>query len=382
MKIVFTGGGSGGHFYPIIAVAQEIMTLLEQNKELGAPKFYFISDEPYDLELLKQNNITFIKNKTGKLRMYFSIENFLDLFKTFFAVIRAFIMLYKIYPDVVFSKGAYASFPVTLAARWLRIPIIIHESDSSPGRANKFASTFAKRIAISFPRAAEFFPADKVALTGNPIRKELFEPIREGSYEAFHFDQNIPVLFIIGGSQGAQKINDMLITASPELVKDFQIIHQIGAKNINTCKATIDMMLEKNPLKDRYKMLPYLNLQEMRMAAGIADLVISRGGSTIFEIAAWGIPSIIIPITETHGDHQRVNAYEYARAGACVVMEENNLTPKLFVEEVKRIIGDKKIAEGMRTSAKTFTKKDAALSIAREIINILKEHSSYGTKPK
>jgi UDP-N-acetylglucosamine--N-acetylmuramyl-(pentapeptide) pyrophosphoryl-undecaprenol N-acetylglucosamine transferase len=376
MKIVFTGGGSGGHFYPIIAVAQEVTALLEQQKELGPAELYFISDEPYNLELLKQNNITFIQNKTGKLRMYFSVENFIDMFRTFFAVIRAFFLLYKIYPDVVFSKGAYASFPVTLAARWLRIPVIIHESDSSPGRANKFAGTFAKRIAISFPRAAQFFPADRVALTGNPIRKELFEPIKEGAYEAFGFSPNIPTIFIIGGSQGAQRINDMLITASPELVKDFQIIHQIGAKNINTCKATIDMMLEKNPLKDRYKMLPYLNLQEMRMAAGIADLVVSRGGSTIFEIAAWGVPSVIIPITETHGDHQRINAYEYARAGACIVMEENNLTPKLFVEEVKRIVGDKSISEGMRASAKTFTKKDAALNIAREIINILKQHTS------
>jgi UDP-N-acetylglucosamine--N-acetylmuramyl-(pentapeptide) pyrophosphoryl-undecaprenol N-acetylglucosamine transferase len=376
MKIVFTGGGSGGHFYPIIAVAQEVTALLDQQKELGPAELYFISDEPYNLELLKQNNITFIQNKTGKLRMYFSVENFLDMFRTFFAIIRAFFLLYKIYPDVVFSKGAYASFPVTLAARWLRIPVIIHESDSSPGRANKFAGTFAKRIAISFPRAAEFFPTDRVALTGNPIRKELFEPIKEGAYEAFGFDPNIPILFIIGGSQGAQRINDMLITASPEIIKDFQIIHQIGPKNINTCKATIDMMLEKNPLKDRYKMLPYLNLQEMRMAAGIADLVVSRGGSTIFEIAAWGVPSIIIPITETHGDHQRINAYEYARAGACIVMEENNLTPKLFVEEVKRIIGDKKIVEEMRASARSFTKKDAALNIAREIINILKEHIS------
>ncbi|MCK5095922.1 MAG: UDP-N-acetylglucosamine--N-acetylmuramyl-(pentapeptide) pyrophosphoryl-undecaprenol N-acetylglucosamine transferase [Candidatus Pacebacteria bacterium] len=377
MKVVFTGGGSGGHFYPIIAVAQELRLLLE-SEGVKDVVFFFMSDDPYDQKLLDENNITFVQNKTGKLRLYFSLQNFLDIFSTFFGIIRAFVRLYKLYPDVVFSKGAYPSFPVTFAARLLRIPVIIHESDSVPGRANKMAASYAKKIAISFPGAADFFPPDKVALTGNPIRKELFSPITDGAREVFGLEEGIPTIFIIGGSQGAQRINDMLISAGPELIDSYQIIHQIGENNINTFKATMDIIIEKHEHKNRYKMLPYLDLERMRMVAGVADMVVSRGGSTIFEIAAWGKPSIIIPISKTNGDHQRKNAYAYARVGACEVMEENNLTAKLFIDEIDRIFADTELMTSMSSSARSFSKDNAALKISREIVSILKEHSSYG----
>ena len=379
MKVVFTGGGSGGHFYPIIAVAQELRLLLESG-DVKDVEFFFMSDDPYDQGLLDENNITFVQNKTGKLRVYFSLQNFLDIFSTFFGIIRAFFKLYRLYPDVVFSKGAYPSFPVTIAARLLRIPVIIHESDSVPGRANKMAASYAKKIAISFPGAADFFPPDKVALTGNPIRKELFSPIVDGAREAFGLEDGIPTIFIIGGSQGAQRINDMLISAGSDLINSYQIIHQIGENNINTFKATMDIIIEKHEHKDRYKMLPYLSLDQMRMVAGVADMVVSRGGSTIFEIAAWGKPSVIIPISKTNGDHQRKNAYAYARAGACEVIEENNLTAKLFVDEIGRIFADTELMVSMSSSARAFSKDDAAFKISREIISILKEHSAYGNK--
>jgi UDP-N-acetylglucosamine--N-acetylmuramyl-(pentapeptide) pyrophosphoryl-undecaprenol N-acetylglucosamine transferase len=172
----------------------------------------------------------------------------------------------------------------------------------------------------------------------------------------------------------------MLITAGPELINSYQIIHQIGPKNISTFKATMDIIIETHPYKNRYKMMPYLDMQQMRMAAGIADLVVSRGGSTIFEIAAWGKPSIIIPITKSNGDHQRKNAYAYGRAGACEVMEEDNVTAKLFVEEVNRIFADPELMNTMSVSAHNFSRVDAAQKIAREIIAILKEHTSYGKK--
>ncbi|MCK5027763.1 MAG: UDP-N-acetylglucosamine--N-acetylmuramyl-(pentapeptide) pyrophosphoryl-undecaprenol N-acetylglucosamine transferase, partial [Candidatus Pacebacteria bacterium] len=275
---------------------------------------------------------------------------------------------------------AYPSFPVTFAARLLRIPVIIHESDSVPGKANKYAGSFAKRIAVSFPDAADFFPPHKVALTGNPIRRGLLEPILDGAHESFGFEPGLPTLFIIGGSQGAQLINDMLVTAGPELINSYQIIHQIGEKNINTFKATMDIILEKHPHKNRYVMLPYLDLEQMRMAAGAADMVVSRGGSTIFEIAAWGKPSIIIPITKTNGDHQRKNAFAYARTGACEVVEENNLTAKLFTEELNRLFGNLDTMQKMSIAAIAFAKKDAAYKIAGEIVTILKKHMSYEKK--
>ena len=383
MKVVFTGGGTGGHFYPIIAVSQELSNLLEKEGFVDI-EMYYISDAPYNKELLERNHLIFKRNKTGKLRTYFSPLNIFDAVLTFFATIRAFSQLFSIYPDVVFSKGAYPSFPVTTAARFLGIPIIIHESDTVPGRANRIAGKYAKRIAISYPEAAQFFPEEKIALTGNPIRPELLEPTSEGAKDTFGLEEGLPVVFVMGGSQGAQAINDVMMNAGPKLINSYQIIHQVGPKNIAGFKATMDIILEKNEHKNRYKMLPYLNVEQMRMAAGAADLIISRGGSSIFEIAVWETPSIIIPITKTNGDHQRKNAYAYARVGACEVIDENNLTPNLFIAEIDRIYQSEDLKTKMKDAARSFAKKDAAAKIAYEILGVLKKHKEVEqvqTKP-
>ena len=164
MKIVFTGGGTGGHFYPVIAVAQKVNQIIDSEHILGA-KLYYISDSPYDKKMLVENELMFEQVSTGKMRTYFSVKNFSDIFKTFFGVINAIFKLFSIYPDVIFGKGGYASFPVMFAARILHIPVIIHESDSAPGRVNKWAGRFAKKIAISFPEAAEYFSKEKTIAT-------------------------------------------------------------------------------------------------------------------------------------------------------------------------------------------------------------------------
>src|SRR3990167_871131 len=171
MKIVFTGGGTGGHFYPIIAVAQRINQIIDHENILGA-KLYYVSDSPYDKEMLFENGLLYEQINTGNMRTYFSLKNFSDIFKTFFGVINAIFKMFSIYPDVVFGKGGYASFPTILAARILRIPVLIHESDSVPGRVNKWAGRFAKRVAVSFKEAVNYFPKNKVAWTGHPIRTE------------------------------------------------------------------------------------------------------------------------------------------------------------------------------------------------------------------
>ncbi|MBU0723302.1 UDP-N-acetylglucosamine--N-acetylmuramyl-(pentapeptide) pyrophosphoryl-undecaprenol N-acetylglucosamine transferase [Patescibacteria group bacterium] len=373
MKIVFTGGGSGGHFYPIIAVSQELVRLLEKEGFIDT-KMYYISNAPYNEELLKQNHLIYKQNKTGKLRVYFSPLNIFDAILTFFATIRAFFQLFFIYPDVVFSKGAYPSFPVTIAAWLLRIPIIIHESDSVPGRANKFAGKFAKRIAISYPEAAQYFPPEKVALTGNPIRSELLDLPKINVREMFDFADHAPIIFVTGGSQGAQIINDTMINAGPKILESYQIVHQVGQQNFANFKAAMDIILQDHPYKNRYKIFPYLDTQQMNAVGRTASLIISRGGSSIFEIAIWGTPSIIIPISKTNGDHQRKNAYAYARTGACSVIEEHNLTPNLFLAEINRVCSNEEIMARMKEATKLFAKKDAALKIAIEILGVLKSH--------
>lgn len=373
MKVLFTGGGTGGHFYPIIAIAQELnkIALREHLVEL---KLYFMSDDPYDERMLFENGIIFLRMRTGKMRGYFSLLNIIDIFKTGIAMFRAFARIFLLYPDVVVGKGGYASFPALFAARLLRIPVIIHESDSIPGRTNKWAATFAEKIALSYSEATEYLPKGKVALTGNPIRSEILIPAKEGAYELLQLERGVPVILVLGGSQGARAINEVIIQAAPELIKTYQIIHQVGEKNVKEMEDLAPVIIREKERRARYKIFGYLNNESMRMAAGAADLVISRAGSTIFEIAAWGIPSIIIPITEANGDHQRKNAYAYARAGACDVIEEKNLTPHLLASEIDRLMGDKQKCEEMSRAAKAFAHTDAAAKIAEQILNVLKTH--------
>jgi UDP-N-acetylglucosamine--N-acetylmuramyl-(pentapeptide) pyrophosphoryl-undecaprenol N-acetylglucosamine transferase len=373
MKILLTGGGSGGHFYPLIAVAEAI-NQIAKDENLVSPKLYFMSDSPYDTETLIQNNITFIPISAGKIRRYASMSNFFDLFRTFFGVIGALKKVFDLYPDVIFSKGAYASFPVLTAARLLRIPVIIHESDSVPGKTNLWASKFAKRIAVSYPDTAEYFPKEKVAFTGNPLRKAVLNINRTGGHEYLNLEKDIPTILIIGGSLGAKIINERILDVLTKLIEKYQVIHQTGKNNVEEVSSTSAVILGDNQNKNRYRIFDYLNDLDLVMAAGAADLVISRAGSTIFEIASWGVPSIVIPITESNGDHQRVNAYAYARSGASSVIEEINLTSNVLLTEIDRIMQDKNLREKMSTSAKNFAKPNAANTIAKEILTIALTH--------
>jgi UDP-N-acetylglucosamine--N-acetylmuramyl-(pentapeptide) pyrophosphoryl-undecaprenol N-acetylglucosamine transferase len=373
MKILLTGGGSGGHFYPIIAVAQSIRNLAKAHKFIDV-ELYYMAPEPYDKNALFENDIKFIQNSSGKVRRYFSLLNFFDLFKTAWGTLRAIWKIYWIYPDVIFGKGGYVSFPAMVAARFFRIPVVIHESDSHPGRVNAWAGRFAEKIAVSYPQAAEFFKKEKVAYTGNPIRHELIRPVREGAHEYLHLEPSVPVILVLGGSQGAQAINDSILDALPRLVEKYQIIHQAGSANLKSCVDTSKVILGNNPHKDRYKAFDYLNSLALRMAAGVADIVVSRAGSTIFEIAAWGTPAIIIPIPQEISHDQTKNAYSYSHTGAAVVIEQHNLTANILVSEINRIISDAALRGKMRTAALAFSRSDSADLIAQEILEIAVKH--------
>ncbi len=377
MKILLTGGGTGGHFYPIIAVAEQLNTISQENRLLR-PELYYMSTEPYNESLLFDNNITFEEVGSGKIRRKFSpgnlLLNFFDLFKIAMGTLHAVWRLFVIYPDVVFGKGGYASFPAMFAARFLRIPVVIHESDSKPGKVNAWAGKFARRVAVSYPEAAAYFPKDRTAFTGNPVRKEMQDAGGQGSAEFFDFDPSIPGIFITGGSQGAKFINDIIMDVLPELVKKYQIVHQTGKNNINIITETSKVVLQNSEHKERYKAYPYLNVVETRSAAGMATIIISRAGSTIFEIALWKKPSIIIPIPEPTSHDQRTNAYSYARSGAAVVIEEKNLTYGVLLAEIERIMTNPEEIQKMSAAAEGFARKDSARLIAQEILSIGLEH--------
>ncbi|MDO8664481.1 MAG: UDP-N-acetylglucosamine--N-acetylmuramyl-(pentapeptide) pyrophosphoryl-undecaprenol N-acetylglucosamine transferase [Candidatus Liptonbacteria bacterium] len=373
MRILFTGGGSGGHFYPIVSIAEELNNLVKEKKLLELELFY-MSPTPYNPGVLFENNIVYKKNSAGKLRRYFSILNFFDLFKTGWGILVSLYQIYRLYPDVIFGKGGYASFPALVAARVLYIPTVIHESDMVPGKVNLWAGKWASRVAVSYQDTAKYFPKAEVAFTGQPIRKDVALPIASGAREFLKIEENVPVILVLGGSQGAQKINETVLEGLKNLVEKYAVIHQTGKNNIVEAMATAEAVLFDSPHKDRYKAFDYLNPLALRMAAGISSVVVSRAGSTIFEIAAWGLPSIIIPISKSNGNHQKENAFAYARAGACVVIEEDNLRPNILASEIERLVTNVAEQEKMKTAAKAFFKPDAARLVAEEILKIALEH--------
>ncbi|MEK7599000.1 MAG: undecaprenyldiphospho-muramoylpentapeptide beta-N-acetylglucosaminyltransferase [Patescibacteria group bacterium] len=374
MKILLAGGGTGGHFYPIVAVVRALKKIAEEEAFINMELTYF-SDQPFDANMLREEGVRFVSVSAGKMRRYFSFLNFIDFFKTILGIFQAIIAIYADMPDVVFAKGAYASFPALLAARLFRIPVIIHESDIAPGFVNSWAAKFAKRIAISFPESIKYFPESKTALVGNPVRSRILGGNLNEAREIFGID-SAPVILALGGSQGAQKINNVILDILPDMLSEAVIIHQCGPKNLDSVSKQSLVILEKNEFKDRYRLYGFINEDDLRSASCAASLIISRAGAgAIFEIAAWGKPSILIPIADSPQDHQRQNAYNYARTGAAAVIEENNLAPHILIAEIKKILSDKTRQISMNKAAAAFAKIDAAEKIARQIVDLALEHA-------
>lgn len=379
MKIVFTGGGTGGHFYPIIAIAEELKAAIK-DRHVIEPELYFFGPNAFDDRALFENGIAFVQTPAGKIRRYFSFLNFFDGIQTLVGIIKTAFALYRLYPDVVFSKGGYGSVPTLIAAKLLRIPVVIHDSDAVPGRATLMAAPFARKIGISYPEALDYIPEKlrgKVALVGNPIRREVREPAHEGAREFLELEDAVPVVLILGGSLGAEKLNEVVLSALPDLVKNYQVVHQTGQKHFAGVTETARVVLEKNERRYRYKAFGYLSSLAMKMSAGACDVVVSRAGSgAIAEIAAWARASIIVPIPESISRDQRLNAFAYARTGACTVLEQGNLSPHLLVAEIDRLFTNPKARIDMAEAAKKFAHPDAARKLADAILDTALEHET------
>ncbi len=368
MRIVFVGGGTGGHFYPLIAVAEALIARAKANNHL-APDLFYMGPDPYDAGSLFTSGITFVYCPAGKRRRYSSIQNFFDVGKTIAGVCVALWQLFVLYPDVIMSKGGYTSVPVVIAGWLLRIPIVIHESDAVPGRANLLAARFAKYIAITYDDAAHFFQEDKVALTGIPVRKELLSTVDSS---ALHTK---PVILVLGGSQGAERINDLIVSALGDLLPIYDIVHQVGTTNISVVTQTAKALLHNEELLAGYHVQGFFEASQLHMYESAAVLIISRAGSgSIYEIALHGKPSILIPIPEDISHDQRKNAYAYARTGAAEVIEERNLTPHLLVSEITRIMSAPQIYTTMSEAALKFGTRDAAERIAEALTSIALSH--------
>lgn len=325
-KIVLTGGGTAGHVTPNIA-------LLPGLQELGYEVHYIGSYEGIESRLIADFDIPYYGISTGKFRRYLDPKNFSDPFRVIKGYTEARRILKELKPDIVFSKGGYVSVPVVRAAASLKIPCIIHESDITPGLANKLCIPVARKVCCNFPETMQYLPKDKTVLTGSPIREELSKGNKIAALDLCGFDANIPVIMVIGGSLGAANVNKAVRDALPELLKDFQVVHICG-------KDKIDNML----LTTRgYKQFEYVKA-ELKDIFAMADVVISRAGANaICELLALQKPNLLIPLMAGSRGDQILNAKSFESQGYSKVLMEDDITTQLLVDSVHELYFNKKI---------------------------------------
>lgn len=325
-KIVMTGGGTAGHVTPNIAL---MPALKEADYEIS----YIGSYNGMEKGLIEAQDIPYYGISSGKLRRYFDLKNFSDPFKVLKGFGEAVSLLNKIKPNIVFSKGGFVSVPVVLAAKVCGIPAIIHESDITPGLANRIAVKGAKKVCCNFPETMKYLPSDKAVLTGSPIRQELFKGKAEKALTLCHFpDENRPVLLIVGGSSGSKIVNEAIRKVLPELLLDFNIIHLCGKGNVDN-----DLLGMAG-----YRQFEYANAELSDMLA-LADLVISRAGAnSICELLALHKPNILIPLSAaaSRGD-QILNAKSFKKQGFSFVLKEENLTSETLLSAVKEVYNNR-----------------------------------------
>ncbi len=372
MKILFTGGGTAGHIFPIIAVVREI----KKNNPYGDFQFFYLGPkDKFAKDLLSEEGVEVKTIFAGKMRRYFSFQNIIDLvFKLPLGFFQAFYHVFIISPDLIFSKGGYGSMPVVIVGWMLLVPIFIHESDVSPGLANKFASRFALEVFTAFPvERTGYFPAKKMISVGNPLREKVLAGPEGDPKKILKLTGEKPVILILGGSQGSQRINDELLSILSDFLKNFEVIHQTGRRNFEQVKKEAKVMITKD-LEKYYHPFSFLNEVELAVALRSANLIISRAGAgTIFEIAAAGKPSILVPLENAAQNHQVKNAYVFAENGAALVMEEANFRPHFLLEKMKQLFSQPEKLKEMGQMAKENARPRAAKIVAQYIVSYLSQ---------
>jgi len=374
LKVLLVGGGSGGHMYPLIAVAREI-SKRTISSGMNPDMRYFGDAGPFR-EYLHIAGIRTVSVASSKWRRYFSLLNVLDFFKFFFGFFQALWKVYWFMPHICFSKGGPGALPIIAAARFYAIPVVIHESDAVAGLTNRFSARSARIIELAFTNAESGFPGNiQKHLVGNPMREEIQKTVSpDDAKREFRLANDVPVILILGGSQGAERINTFVLERIPELIKEFQVLHQVGVQNFQSYKNEFEFLYGKaaQDITNRYKFFPYFN-ENLPNAYAASDIVISRAGaSAIFETAYFGKPAMLIPIPESANNHQVENAYAYEAFGAAMVIEEKNFLPSLVINELKAIVADKTRRETMSERARAFAKPNAAAEIARDIMGVLR----------
>ena len=335
-KIILTGGGTAGHVTPNIALIPEL-------RKRGYEIHYIGSKDGIEKKLITDLGIPYYEISTGKLRRYFDWKNFTDPFRVLKGFSDARHIIKKIQPNVIFSKGGFVSVPVVIAAKKCKVPAIIHESDMTPGLANKICIPSAVKVCCNFPETVKCLPEGKAVLTGSPIREELFKGNIQAGLDFCHFDNSKPVLLIIGGSLGSKAVNQAVRNILPELLKQWQIIHLCG-------KGNLDESLQNTP---GYVQFEYIQGKLPDLFAA-ADMVISRAGANaICELLALQKPNILIPLSAaaSRGD-QILNAKSFNAQGFSYLLEEENVTNESLLTAITTVYDNRQqYIDAMKQSA-------------------------------
>lgn len=351
-KIIMTGGGSAGHVTPNLALVPKL-------KELGYEIEYIGTKDGIERKIIEDENIKYHAISSGKLRRYFDIKNFTDPFKVLKGILQAIVILKKEKPNIVFSKGGFVAVPVVIAAHLSKIPVIAHESDLTPGLANRLSAPYCTRVCITFPESAKNIKDNKGVLTGTPIREELLKGSRILGRQICGFEDKKPVLLIIGGSLGSKFINDTIRKVIDKLIENYNIVHICG-------KGNIDKSLES---RKSYKQFEYIS-EELPHVMNAADIVISRAGANaIFELLALRKPNLLIPLSKksSRGD-QILNAASFERSGYSLVIQEDDLNERILLEKLEELYKNKD----------KFINKMSSSSIKNgvdNIIRLIQEHA-------
>lgn len=353
-KIVFTGGGSAGHVTPNIAIITKLQALGWEIQYIG-------SQQGIEREIVEKEHIPFHPIASGKLRRYFDLKNIKDPINVIRGVVQAYKLLRRIKPDVVFSKGGFVSVPVILASKLNRIPVIIHESDMTPGLANKISLPFAAHICVTFPETLQHIKGRKAVCTGLPIREQMLHGSALRGLQQCDFHKQKPILLVMGGSLGAQKINGVVRLALDALLQNYQIVHLCG-------KGHVDDVYSK---RRGYKQFEYLD-EALPDILAMTDLVVSRAGATsIFEFLALEKPMLLIPLTKqaSRGD-QILNAGSFQSLGYAEVLFEENLTAETLIQGIEQLHNNRL---QLITNAKTAKQRNGTDAIVELITQTAKE---------
>ena len=365
LRILLTGGGTGGHMYPLIAVAQR----------LAGYRLRFFGDPGIYRDILKGAGVEISFIVSSKLRRYFSLANFLDILKFGLGLIQSLWKIYWFMPDVAFSKGGPGSLPVMLACRFYFIPVVIHESDAVPGLTNKISGQFARKVFLAFSAAqTQFTTKAEVITVGQPTRDDILkQKTADEAKKSFAFNPARPVVLVLGGSQGSSALNEFVLANINALLGRFQVLHQVGYQNYGEYKKEWEFISKDfSPLlKSSYEFVPYFD-QNLSDAYDAADIVVSRAGAgAIFECSAKGKPMILIPFPNSANGHQEANSFEAQKAGLAMVMEQQNLLPNLFLSVIDGLLADGQKLSAMSAAARAFYKADAAKQIAEGVISLI-----------